>query len=51
MGKLKASIYMDADLMIWVIAQAKEEGSSVSHFLRWCVYEAKARSDMRSMKP
>jgi hypothetical protein len=31
------------------MAQAKEEKSSLSNYVRWCIYEAKAKSDMKSM--
>jgi hypothetical protein len=49
MSKLKAQTYIDANLMIWLKAQAREEGYSLSQYISKCIYEAKAKSDMRSM--
>lgn len=49
MPSLKAQTYVDANLMIWLKAQAKDEGCSLSHYIRWCIYEAKAKSDMKYM--
>jgi hypothetical protein len=51
LSKIKISVLVEPDLMIWIKAQAKNDNASISHTIRWFIYEAKARSDMRSMKP
>lgn len=51
MVKLRISTTVEPDLLIWLKAQARDEKSSIAHQIRWALYEMKARSDMRSMKP
>ena len=51
MAKLFIHFCLEADYVIWLNAMAKEQKTTRSHIIRRCIYEAKAKTDMRSMKP
>ena len=50
MGKIHADTRLEADLMIWLKAEAKENGNTLSTEIRNCVIVTKSYRETRQLR-